>query len=87
MASSSVTEVIGFVAASLTTVAFIPQVVKAWKTKSTGDLSGAMMGLFFAGVFFWMVYGIMLKELPIIMTNVFIFISYFILIYLKIKYK
>lgn len=87
MPSSAFSEVVGFIAASLTTVAFIPQVVKAWKTKSTGDLSGIMMGLFFAGVFFWMVYGIMLGELPIILTNVFIFISYFILIYLKIKYK
>lgn len=87
MGGESVREVIGLIAASLTTVAFVPQVIKAWRTKSTGDLSGLMMALFFSGVFFWMIYGIMLRSVPIILTNVFIFISYFILIYLKIKYK
>ena len=60
---------IGFLAAILTTIAFLPQVIKNWKTKSAGDLSFWMYGLFVCGVSLWLAYGILLDDLPIILAN------------------
>ena len=62
-------QVIGLVAGTLTTLAFVPQVVRAWRTKSVNDLSLAMLLTFSIGVALWTVYGVALGELPIIVTN------------------
>jgi len=78
---------IGIVAATLTTVSFIPQVVKAARTKKTADLSLMMFVLFSAGVFLWMVYGIILGELPIILANALGLTMGLYLVYLKLKYS
>ncbi len=79
--------VIGIVAATLTTVSFIPQVVKAARSKKTEDLSLLMFVLFSAGVFLWMVYGILLGEIPIILANALGLTMGLYLVYLKIKYS
>lgn len=79
--------VIGIIAATLTTLSFIPQVVKAARTKKTEDLSLLMFVLFSAGVFLWMVYGILLGEAPIIIANALGLTMGLYLIYLKIKYS
>ena len=47
---------IGYAAAALTTSAFIPQVVKSWRSRSTGDLSAAMLVDFTAGIVLWLLY-------------------------------
>jgi MtN3 and saliva related transmembrane protein len=62
-------EVVGFIAALLTTAAFIPQFVRIWKTRSTRDLSWTMTGLFTVGVGSWLVYGILMGALAIIVAN------------------
>jgi MtN3 and saliva related transmembrane protein len=62
-------QLIGLVAGTLTTLSFVPQVVRAWRTKSVNDLSLAMLLTFSIGVALWMAYGIALGELPIILTN------------------
>ena len=60
---------LGYVAGFLTTLAFLPQVIKAWRTQSTEDLSWIMLCFFGCGVSLWIVYGIMLEEPPIILFN------------------
>ena len=60
---------LGYVAGFLTTLAFLPQVFKAWRTGSTEDLSWVMLFFFSCGVGLWVVYGIMLEEPPIILFN------------------
>lgn len=60
---------IGNAAAVLTTSSFLPQVIRAWRTRSTGDLSLGMLVLFLSGVALWLVYGIALGALPIILAN------------------
>lgn len=61
--------ILGLLAATTTTVAFLPQVIKNWKTRSAGDLSFGTFGLFTAGLVLWLAYGIIIGNLPIIVSN------------------
>ena len=63
-------EIIGLIAAVCTTFAFIPQVMKVWKTKQTKDLSLRMYSVMFIGILLWLVYGIRIDSLSIILANV-----------------
>jgi len=60
---------LGFVAGTLTTFAFVPQVLKTWKTKSSGDLSIGTLSLICTGVFLWLVYGLLIGDVPVIAAN------------------
>ncbi|OGC06468.1 hypothetical protein A2526_06035 [candidate division WOR-1 bacterium RIFOXYD2_FULL_36_8] len=77
---------IGIVAAVLTTSAFLPQVIKAYKTKHTKDISFMMCIVLSVGLILWLVYGILLFSLPIILANSVTLLLIGYLIYLKIKY-
>ena len=78
---------IGFFAAFCTTIAFLPQALKVWKTKSTKDISLYMFVIFTIGVLSWLVYGIVISDLPIILANaITLILSIFILLF-KLKYK
>ncbi len=80
-------ELIGFIAAILTTAAFVPQAYKIWKTKSADGVSLSMYFIMLTGVLLWGLYGILIDSLPIIMAN-FITASLLIMIvYFKIKHK
>ena len=63
-------EIIGLIAAVCTTFAFVPQVMKVWKTKQTKDLSLRMYSIMFLGIVLWLVYGILIYSLSIILANV-----------------
>ncbi len=63
------TDWIGSAAATLTTVAFIPQAWKIWRTRHTADISLGMYALFTLGVALWLIYGIFLVSWPIIIAN------------------
>ena len=60
---------IGTLASALTTIAFVPQAWKVWKTRSTHDLSLPMYSIFTTGVALWLVYGVMIGSWPIIVGN------------------
>jgi len=60
---------IGFAAGCLTTIAFVPQVAKIWKTKSAKDVSLHAFATFTIGIALWLAYGIALDEMPIIVSN------------------
>lgn len=62
-------EFVGYIAAILTTSAFIPQALKVYKTKKTEDLSLGMFAIFSLGVFCWLVYGIYIEDIPVIAAN------------------
>ena len=62
-------EIIGLIAAVCTTFAFIPQVMKGWKTKQTKDLSLRMYFIMLVGILLWLVYGIRIDSLSIILAN------------------
>jgi MtN3 and saliva related transmembrane protein len=62
-------DAIGLVAALLTTVAYVPQVVRIVKTRSAHDISWLMFGIFSVGVCLWLWYGIRAGALPLIVAN------------------
>jgi MtN3 and saliva related transmembrane protein len=62
-------EEIGTLAGLLTTIAFIPQVWRVWKTRSARDISLPMYVIFTAGVALWFAYGLMIGALPLIVAN------------------
>lgn len=62
-------DIIGSIAATLTTVAFVPQVLHVLKTKNTEAISFAMYLVFCCGVAMWLVYGLMIGSWPIIIAN------------------
>jgi len=64
-----VIEWIGFAAAALTTLSFLPQLVKTGMTRSAGDLSLTMLIAFGAGVALWLVYGVALQARPLVLAN------------------
>lgn len=65
----SVVTALGLLAGTLTTIAFLPQVIHTWKTKSAKDLSLSMLLSFTTGVLCWLVYGIWIESLPIALAN------------------
>ncbi len=72
---------LGYIAALCTTVAFIPQAVKVYKTKHTKDISLGMFSLLNLGFILWLLYGLLILSYPIILANaITIIFSIYILI-------
>lgn len=80
------TELFGYLAATLTTVSFIPQVVQIWRSKHTKDISLGMYSIFTAGIAVWLVYGILLGSMPIIIANCVTLILAGSVLAMKLKY-
>jgi MtN3 and saliva related transmembrane protein len=81
------TDAIGFLAGALTTVAFVPQALKMYASKSGKDVSARMLLIFSAGVILWLIYGIMIDSVPVILANIVTLIFSGTIIALKIRYS
>lgn len=77
---------IGTLAGFLTTISFIPQVVKTWRSGSAEDISLFMFVLFSGGVLLWLVYGIAIESLPIILANSITLLLSTSILYMKLRY-
>ena len=80
-------EIVGFVAAILTTSAFVPQVYKAWKTKDVEAISLTMFVVMLIGVLLWLVYGFYIGSLSMVIANIITSILILTIIILKIMHK
>jgi MtN3 and saliva related transmembrane protein len=80
-------QLLGLVAGSLTTAAFLPQVVKTWKTRSAKDLSLGMFLLFCLGVALWLIYGWMVNDVPVIAANLITLMLASTLLFFKLRWK
>jgi len=80
-------ELIGLVAAVLTTVGFVPQLVKTLKTKNVEGISLTMYLVMFLGLIFWLTYGFLIDSFAIKLANIVSGILVFSLIVLKVMYK
>ena len=80
-------ELIGFAAAFLTTIAFIPQVIQVWKSKAAEGLSLTTYIIFIIGVFLWFLYGLSIGSLSMIIANFITVLLASVIIYFIIKSK
>lgn len=83
----NLTTLFGLAAGFMTTVAFLPQVIQTWRTKKTRDLA---LGTFlFQGisVLLWFSYGLMIKEVPLIVWNIITALLVFTIVFFKLKYR
>lgn len=78
---------IGIIAGVLTTISFIPQLVKILRTREAKDVSLYMYVILTTGIVLWLIYGFLIKEFPIILANIISFILCSIIIAAKMKYR
>ncbi len=78
---------IGFVAGTFTTVAFLPQLVRIWRTKSAHDISLLMYIIICSGIFLWLVYGILIDSFPVIVANTVTLAIASAILVLKVRYS
>lgn len=83
----TLTLVLGLFAAFLTTFAYLPQSIKAIKTKHTKDISFPMVFMLELGLITWLIYGLLINSVPIIAANTVSIVFMSIILFLKIKYK
>lgn len=81
------TEVIGLVAAVLTTISFVPQCWRIFKTRKVDDISLTMYLIFFFGVILWLVYGLMIGSLAVTLANSVTLVLVAIILGMKLKYN
>lgn len=82
-----ITEVIGLLAGFLTTIPFIPQVIKTWRSRSAKDLSLGMFLLFWSGILLWLIYGVIIENTPIIIANGFTLALASIILIFKFRFN
>lgn len=80
-------QILGLAAGTITSITFLPQVIKIWKTKSAKDLSLQMLFLLMLGVSMWLVYGIIIKDTAIIYTNSMVLAMSLMMLYAKFRFK
>lgn len=77
---------IGLVAGMLTTLAFIPQIIKGWRSKCLTDVSYIMLFMICLGMALWLTYGVLENDLPLILWNAVALTLNLSLVFLKIRY-
>ncbi len=78
--------IIGLIAASLTTFAFLPQSIKAIRTRHTGDISLLMLIMLEVGIIIWIVYGFLERDIPLLAANSVSFVLITVTLILKIRH-
>ena len=79
-------EIIGYCAAFLTTIAFLPQANQSWRTRDLSGISLGMYSLFTAGVGLWLVYGLIIEKWPLILANALTFALALSILLLKVRH-
>ena len=80
-------DILGYTAGFITSLTFLPQVIKTWKERSARDISLMMFIIAAVNEALWIVYGILLDNMVIILTNVTVLSMALIMIYLKLRYN
>ncbi|MEK6783589.1 MAG: SemiSWEET transporter [Bacteroidota bacterium] len=80
-------QLLGLSAGTFTTIAFLPQVIKTWRSRSAKDLSLGMFSFFCLGVAMWLAYGILVRDIPVIAANVMTLMLASTLLFFKLRFK
>lgn len=86
MGVTQIADIVGYIAAGIGIVMFLPQVIQCWKTKNTKAVSTLSFSLLAASASLWAIYGILLKAYPIILVNSVIATLSLFILFLKRKY-
>jgi len=78
-------EIIGYCAAFLTTIAFLPQAIQSWRTRDLSGISVGMYSLFTVGVGLWLIYGLIIEKWPLIVANALTFALALSILVLKLR--
>ncbi|MGH6979940.1 MAG: SemiSWEET family sugar transporter [Stellaceae bacterium] len=76
---------IGLAAAACTTLAFVPQVIKTWRSGHADDISLGWLAIFIAGMVLWLIYGLWLVDLPLIASNLVTLALVLVILYVKLR--
>ena len=87
MAHTESIALVGYVAGFLTTLAFVPQVLHIWRTRSARDISLHTFSAFTVGIFLWLVYGILKSEWPIVISNGITFVLAGAILAMKLRFR
>jgi MtN3 and saliva related transmembrane protein len=79
-------ELLGAAAALCTTISFLPQLIRAWRTRSTRDISLGMFAVLVTGIFLWLVYGVLIGDGPLIAANAVSLCLTGSILYLKLRH-
>ena len=79
--------ILGMTAGTLCTLSFIPQVVKIYRTKNARDISLITFAVLSVGTVVWFIYGVMIKELPVMIANAVTLLLVILIIIMKIRYR
>lgn len=77
---------VGLLAAFCSTAAFLPQVVKTWRTRSTKDISLVMFTVLVIGILLWLTYGIIIRDIPLIVANTLTLVFAGTILFFKLKH-
>lgn len=77
---------LGLAAGTCSTIAYLPQAIKAWRTRSTHDVSLEMFLLMITGIVLWLIYGVLQRDLPIIAANIASLALTMTILYLKLRF-
>ena len=80
-------ELIGYMAATLTTVSFVPQALHSFKTKDVSGISLGMYSIFTLGIALWLVYGLLISAWPIVIANVITLALASMILAMKLRYR
>jgi MtN3 and saliva related transmembrane protein len=78
---------LGLLAGTCTTIAFVPQLLKTWKTRSAGDISMIMLVTFSTGLLLWLIYGVLIQSLPVMLANGVTLILSSVILYFKVRFE
>jgi MtN3 and saliva related transmembrane protein len=81
------TTTLGLVAGSLTTIAYFPQVIKTWRSRSADGMSWSMLIILCMGILLWLVYGIYVGDTPVILANLFTLVFSSAILSMKVRYE
>jgi MtN3 and saliva related transmembrane protein len=87
MMDMDTTNFLGMTAGTLTTVAFVPQVLKTWRTRSARDVSLAMFLIFSLGVVLWILYGVIIGAMPVIIANSITLALALLILFMKARFR
>lgn len=80
------TTLLGLVAGTLTTAAFIPQLLKTWQSRSAKDISLSWLATFTTGILLWFIYGLLIQSLPVILSNGITLLLTLLILFFKLRF-